>query len=847
MSRVLKKLFLVSGLILSIIVPARALEPLPVDPAVKKGTLPCGVTYYLVNNSVVKGYADAAVVRKNTIPSAQTRSQLSRIDGFLARAGVATPPEGLVSEVDGSTLFRFEQVPVYNPTVLDSLLLASFSLLAADRSAQAVILAGDFDVAEVKRKMDIFSMMVPPLYGGNSAIYDYVWEPSVAPSVVIRPGPGKVATVGVTYASARTPRRNMNTAQALVMDIFSRKFDVVVAHRLKRTFRKEGIPIADVRVLRVGSEATSGDEKYVIEVDAARENAVRVMRVVARTLAYLEAHGAMPEEYLEAKEVLRTPMHLMARREHTNRQWVNRCVSSYLYGSNLSPFSEELKLFSGKNLADSSDLKYFNNIADAVLDQNQNLTLSFKSPADSLDEDQLLFDYNLFYLMGSTELNRQGQDWSRKDTVALSSGIKKARIRSEKEDPVSGGILWTFSNGMRVVYRQMKGTGIFDYALYLPGGYAQVPDIAEGEGGFVGDLLGLYQISGMKGYDFQDMLIANGIRMKTTVTSREMVIKGSATRSKLPLLMKSLTALANDRMFDDEAFAYYSECEKLRLERDRNTFQGRERFLYKALVEDDMTVPYKDPDMLSSSIQVKADAYFNDRFSSMQDAVLVLAGDLDEKAVRRLLPRFIGGFFTSPESRIRRQVPPIRTASGTATYKVESPSPFVEVMMSAEFPMSLENRAAAVAAEDLVRAQVARELYGMAVSARVESRFEQYPNERVWLRISCSPVPLEGMGEEAAQADMQKALEAVRRAISKVAATAVPKAAVETAKKNAISEIERRTGRSEGVTELVLMRYSIGKDFVSRYKENIGALTPEKVSSLLKLLSEGGRVEYMAI
>ena len=35
-----------------------------------------------------------------------------------------------------------------------------------------------------------------------------------------------------------------------------------------------------------------------------------------------------------------------------NRQYVERCVSHFLYGANLAPYSEETKLFARKNLPD---------------------------------------------------------------------------------------------------------------------------------------------------------------------------------------------------------------------------------------------------------------------------------------------------------------------------------------------------------------------------------------------------------------------------------------------------------------------------------------------------------------
>ena len=45
----------------SISVPAQTLPSLPMDGKVQKGTLRCGVAYYMVKNDEMKGFADFAV------------------------------------------------------------------------------------------------------------------------------------------------------------------------------------------------------------------------------------------------------------------------------------------------------------------------------------------------------------------------------------------------------------------------------------------------------------------------------------------------------------------------------------------------------------------------------------------------------------------------------------------------------------------------------------------------------------------------------------------------------------------------------------------------------------------
>ena len=48
----------------SIFAQTADVQQLPVDPRVKSGTLANGLTYYIVKNDAVKGYADFAIAQK---------------------------------------------------------------------------------------------------------------------------------------------------------------------------------------------------------------------------------------------------------------------------------------------------------------------------------------------------------------------------------------------------------------------------------------------------------------------------------------------------------------------------------------------------------------------------------------------------------------------------------------------------------------------------------------------------------------------------------------------------------------------------------------------------------------
>ena len=822
-SRLIHIVLSLAFLTFSKIMPAQTLPSLPMDSKIQKGTLRCGVAYYMVKNDDVKGFADFAVVRRGEAPSAAVREGMET--GWLAKHGIGPRPGGYFQDYDGSTVLFLDKVPVYDGNVLDSTLLVTFAQVAASRSQEAVIVAGDIDPVELKKKMDIFSMMVPQHFVENSRGPDYVWEPSVMPSVVFRCAPSRDrGAVRVAYASPRTPFDQMNTAQALVMGILSREFETIAAHRIERNLREDGVPYGKLELSYLNSTETGGDEEYAVEVLTDKEHLEAAMKTVSRTLAGLDGFGVPVEEFVDAKNAMRSMMLNRGNAVLTNGKYVDRCISHFLYGANLAPFSEEMRLFARKNVPDTTETRLFNQFATSLLSQLSNLTLEYRAQLDTLDEDNALFQYNLAYLYGSTFRESRDHVWQQ-DTTGLEVECPKVKIKDTKVEPVSGGTLWTFSNGLRVTYKQVPGRSAFNYALLLGGGLSGVNGLVEGEGGYFGDMLSLYDAGGLSAPDFRDHLAVNGIQMDTQVALTFTSIHGSAPNSKLPTLLKALLALANNRTVNRGEFDIYQ----------RNAAWARQSMedrLYSMMYPGFSYSTRKNPAALNAATQAKAAQFYESRFSRMNDGMLVLVGDLDEATVRRVLLKYVGGFRTQKNNAPRKTVR-YQPVTGSSTHKGNDGVKGLYVRLDTEYPLSGVNYVLAEVAAEVLRRHVVAALDGTGLSADVTVGFHSYPQERLWMFISCE-------GEEAGNA-----LPAIRKGIRNAGASTLPKKDLEAFKAMAMAETAKELTVPETMVTAIVARYGIGKDMVSHYKESVNGITAARLSDMLSSLAAGSTVEYV--
>lgn len=829
-------LLLVALLFFSTIVPAQTLPSLPRDSRIQKGTLACGVRYYMVTNPSAKGYGHIAVIQRDTPLSESAREQLD--PAFLSRMGVAPGEEGYVSDVDGSTVYHFRDVPVYRPEVLDSMLLYSFARVTLSKAEQAVVVSGDIDPVELKKKMDIFSMLVPKMLVKENHRPDYVWEPSPAPWVEAYPSPSPVAEVSVTYAGARVPFDFMNTAQAIVSDLFGEEFQAILRHRLSRNLRDAGIPYGTIGFRSLRSMDYGGDERYTVTVTVAKEQVDEAMRVVSSTLAEIDSKGVSAREFSDAKKVLTAQIRSRAASLPSQEEDIRRCVANFLYGAHLAPYSETMRLFARKNLADTTEARFFNRFADALLGQLENLTLEFTGAPDSLDKDQALFNYNLAYLYGSVVPSGKTYDWHSADSTLLNISAPKVKIKAEKTEPVTGGTLWTFSNGMRVVFKRVPGSGVFDYALQLNGGLNQIAGLKEGEGGYIGEMLSLYDVAGIPAPAFRDLLSAGGIQMETELSVHSFALKGEAPAGQLEFLLKCLLGLSGDRKLNVNEFNHYSQNQAL-------VQPSVTDLLYQRLVPGFVYTSNKLPGKLTADTPAKAHKYYNERFAHMQDGVLILSGDLKEEEVKPLLQRYLGGFNTDKETVARKPVT-MKPLTGTVTTEIQGQPRGIYVLMDAEYALTSDHYYTSLVAARALQRTLVRYLAPYGYTVKIGTNFFAQPQERFQIEVTCLPAALSGLPEQTLSQKPETVLPVLRKALQASVDAKLDPVDLKAWKERLQADVKRELSSPSGFVATLLDRYANNKDIASRHEESIGGINAAKVQDYLRALVSGGRIEFVS-
>lgn len=845
------------------------------DPNITKGTLPDGISYYIVSNKTEKGLVDFALVQK-TAPdtsgaaSDAVRASLAdvpRFGGqsarrFTARSGMyksrPAPMDcsGIVNIREDAAVYRFGTLPSSRGEALvDSVMLMIFGIiektgdagcLDIPASSNAIIISGDIDKDAVLKKLRMLSLMIPRKPAGAKKTEAYSWQPSDSMScVVAEDGDSRFSTVRVSYSSPRTPENMMGTVLPVVSERLGDILGTILRKRMYTEMKRNGVPVAFVGYRYYKSTEQAGDEKYEISVHTDSRNIEKAAQIMAGVLSCLSCKGVLPKEYVDARGEYLMGLYAQSMAHVTpNKAYVDMCVSSFLYGSDLSKKEDRFRFFVRGKVADTTQTRLFNNFASKLIDSTANLTLSVRSDSLETDGKRLSGLFRSAWTAASRKDEYVSYAANQSDSISMGTDVVKIKVKSTRKEPVSGGTLWKFENGINVVYKRMTTGGLFYYTMVIRGGYSAMDGIKRGEGAFLSDMLETYNICGMTPEDFNSVLLSNGITMSSSVGLSDMRISGMVPRPSLTLLMKSLAAVANDRSIDPKNFEYYRKCEKIRIESRKNTLPDRVAAIDSLMCPSYCYSSDKTEEALYPDLQERAMKFFDEQFSRVNDGVIVIVGDMEETAMMKFLQKNIGAFRTADNASARVKLP-YQPITGWTTHTLSGKQTSVDIAMSSPMQFSAENYMAAKVAAIAVQDALNQAMCGAGVSVRVSSELVIYPQERFSLMVSVEDIPLDRLPGGERHENSMTLLYRMREVLSDLSARPLPDARLKIYRTMVLNEIESLQNTPEYWLDMVTVRYAEGKDLNTKYKDKVNSVNAGKIKEIINSLNTGSKVEYV--
>ena len=850
-------ILILCGLFWPLLSLAQALPSFKNAPEFTTGTLPNGIRYYLATNPTDKGYANFALVQQGQLSRDTPRQALLSLPNFpnqapyqfLAAHGIGCGPEGYIEYTPDATIFRFDDVPVHEAAAADSVMLMVFDLMRTWPGDQALVVSGDIDKNKLPERFYVLSLSVPARTAAREE-GNYVWESSDFIRVT---GETRAAdmlgSIGVSYDLPRTAAELMNTSQPVLTRLYADILAQILDRRLRSAFRAAGLPMASLECRYEDSALVPGDERLSLEVRTSTYDMEAAAALFGRTLYALDSLGATLAEYQDARARIAAEERRLTAVREDRRASTDRCIRAFLYGETLASSKDIYESVLGRALPAKQELEFFNRYVSALLDPVRNLSFTVRQPQQEVDPQPAFAAFRQGWSPSQT-LQAGRERTSSADSLRLGKGAKKLKLRAQPvSDPVTGGEFWTFPNGIRVLYKQNKHfEGQFDYMMLLYGGVDGVSRLQAGESPYVGDMLLLSRIAGRSGEEFRDMLATNGITMQAEANAADLRIAGHAPTGRLQLLLKSLTALANERQVDPAAWDYYRRCGAIRAEEDAYSVPRLDARMHRLLAR---TGSDKGPAALSDDFPQRTERYFAQQFAKVNDGLIILIGDLDASTVQKSLCAYLGNFSVSNATSLRNNdYDPLPSgwfsAEDALTSLPAGPGRSgAHFILSAQTPFSLDSYVASRIACMAIRDELVRRLGDAGVRVDVRLHPEIIPVERFTVAISCTACPEEGLPEWMEPADPRDIAATVREALSPLTGLQPSPAKLKAYRDLVLGHITALQDDPSYLVEIAAMRQSMGKDVGSGYKDRVAGVGADQVARILGSLDSGSKLEYI--
>lgn len=805
------------------------------------GKLPDGISYYLVKNASSPGFADFALVqpmRKDRQGPREDLVDLPHFSGrkpydFLAHWGIGYSDGGYIKHLRDATVFRFEDVPVSYSEVADSTLLMLFDIARSSEYEQALIVCGNIDVAAIQERIRILSMTLSQRLPASDA-WSYDWHPQDKAVVTTNTAP--VGTILIHYRSPRTDRELMNTIQPVMSRLLATEMSIIITRRLRRAFTAAGIPLADCKCRYTGSDETAGDEMFSVSVLTAPDTLDEALRITAGVLSFLDSDGVSTDELSFARSVISTA----ALRDDdnykmSNADYLDKCLSSYLYGANLASVSSVSSVFYGRKLDLQREQELLNRYISAMISGQRNLHLHVRN-SQKPDESVVAQVFADGWAAGCRPVDCVPVQ---ADTLKLPAAKKKVKLKTTAADPFSGGKIWTFSNGVIVVFKKTADKGAFHYGFMVKGGWAEVPGIKGSESAFVTDVLGTFKVAGMSGVSLRDLLLMNGVTLEPDISLSDIRFTGIAPRRALSLVLKTMLAVANTTTPDHEAFGRYCREKEVRLVRDKFSEEGTRAVLDSIMCPGYPYAAGSMPELPAEGFDSRLSDYIGVKGSTMRNGVIVLMGDLDEAATLKLLTHTLGDFRNGSQRVIRPRLDyPLRSCWTTTTTRHNWREHGVSVSLSAFSQFGSDSNLRLQLACEVLEAELTRRAVGIGQKCSVEGYPALLPAEKSTVYVHCAACPASGVPADVRPDSPAAALAAVREAVNYLATNEVDPMVLSRCKTGLINSISAEDGNTGTLRDAVLRRYALGRDITGRYKDIIKSVSARQIRELFEALRD---------
>ncbi|MCF0174835.1 MAG: hypothetical protein HUJ95_05795 [Bacteroidales bacterium] len=829
---------------------------LPADGAISNGTLPNGISYYIIPVTSEGKTADFTMVQRTMDIASELESGREALDSvscfrsrrpidFLADNGIFYSSQGYVYPTEKGVVYSFKDVPtVRGDAVVDSLLLMMNNVIASKSrevalSDFAIIVSGDIAKDKIFEKLKMLSLTIPP-ENAEKVVYPQVpRDTSASSSVNFSIIPSVRTRVEMECTYPRNGYKNNETILPLVSDKMSTEVTILLDARINSYLFLQGIPYSSISSNYVGYQDQGGDTKYRFSVFTDDEHVEQVIEGFSKMFSTTRKNG-VPLEEIKAAESIFYEVFRSYSNKSGKESYTKLCLNAFLYNASLSSMQTRYDYLIQRPLKDSLHVRLFNRYL-TQLYRRPSMSVKVYTGRTDLDKDSLA--------------TRFLEAWEEVDTSYVALRLPDIKIAepskrkvltpySSKQSSIPCS-KYIFSNGLTVYYKKLSSAKDFTYKYYFPDALSSAADIVNKEGAFFSDLF-FCRDDEFTENDYSVYLARHGITMVPRVTLREFSLSGVVATKQLDTLFKVFRRLKDKNelqrvYFDDYVARQYVTVKAVNKDSERTIIDSLVIPEYKYTINKTMTG-------LQNLSYDAVQAFYEKAMANMSKGTLFLVGSYDEDVMYKKLEWMLNVLPADGKKVVKQPLPEnpgFYPRHGYNLHTFAGDMPRVDIQISSDLEYTSANFYLSTLSSLVMDGELKKAVIGTGIYLHTEYKFNTQPRGRFNFRIFSSPA---SEGALAAGDEMLGPYEVValfRSKLAELSSEKISEKALAEYKALLLAYIKAQNNNPDFWINILSTRYILKKDFYTKYTDIINAITAEDVRKFILGLTSDSFIGYM--
>ncbi len=718
-----------------------------------KGTLPNGLSYYIMDNKTAPGYADFTFIQKTSEPytdslSAENYSILKDMHNFrggeffkfLDNLGIGAENGFSIRRNYDNLVYCFSDIAVSrNSSVTDSLLLAILNLsspknciqdkLSTEENIyrpdlQAIVIVGDVDTGTTAAKIHTLFQVVPR---PTATVPTHIQPAEVdfdKNFIYVKNIETDCATLTIDHIFPPIDTAYITTAVPFIYEYFTDLTIEVIKSRLNKELASAGFfPIdSDVRIYPYIDR-----QKLRISLQCAPQEYLDAYKILLSLLEQITHFGITEEEFRREsdKVFFRTDDLYRRRKILSNDYFSKQCIENFTMGTPISPiemqkaYLDKSKEFIHRTEASGFMKELLNPkhrittcTAPIATEGMENIKVEIKQP----DTDTIP---TLKVDMAETEKDQKFKLFINKRT-----GIVSRRL----------------SNGSILAYKQFENAGDWIYfEAFAKGGISLLGNDMYTISKYINDIAKLSKTDGFDLYERKEIGNTFHIGVERYINIEDRRITGKFHKDYFHEFMQMVCAYFKGSTPDNANFEKYRKAQLAILPYLNNSPE-------RLLEELSNDIKFKNPSpQISDSLPLTQTDYekalnvINMLFANAADFTFTFTGDVNSNKLMKYAEEAISSlgqkksglgknendtFYIARYDSFETIEVPMEHPRSINSYKITIPSSF-----------SMEERICSRIAARFIERDIIREFANLGVIVKTSSRFHRYPKEAMTLEF----------------------------------------------------------------------------------------------------------------